>query len=178
MSEKVKDGRGKAHRESTSPARIIHPPNRIAAKVRKRPSESPDLRIERAERVITRLAGEFVETLATEIESLEELARSYRKDRSPEVLGDLSARIHNIRGQGTTFGYPLITEICKSFGNYLQDLPEDVSASIDVVSHHVAAMRAIYRGAVINADDEAGIAVLSALHALVSKERKAMERSC
>ena len=70
---------------------------------------------------------------------LEEGRRSW-----PDSLFRLREVVHNIKGQGTSFGFPLMTEIGESLHRLLQLSPGDASVRTKaVIAAHVACLRRI-----------------------------------
>ena len=71
--------------------------------------------------IVRRLAGEFIETSLETLEDIE--SRLLRLDSSEEIgaeqLADFKRALHSIKGQGTRFGFPLITRIAHRLEDYL-----------------------------------------------------------
>lgn len=151
---------------------VVDPPNRLARKVGKTGGVEPEKAFRDAEKIISDLAEEYVGKLAEDIDEVERLGERFREDRDPASLDRLFSLIHNMRGQGTTFGYPLITEIGRNFCRYVRERPEGVPISPDVVDHHVNALKVVYRQSIQGEGDETAQAVVSGLTALVSRELK------
>ena len=73
------------------------------------------------------------------LEDLEQGRRSW-----PDSLFRLREVVHNIKGQGTSFGFPLMTEIGESLHRLLQLSPGDASAGTKaVMAAHVACLRRV-----------------------------------
>ncbi len=58
-------------------------------------------------------------------------------------MDDLHAVAHNIRGMGSSFGFPLMTETGTSLCNYLRGVDQGQAASGDIVRAHLETMRLI-----------------------------------
>jgi hypothetical protein len=58
---------------------------------------------------------------------------------------DIYHVMHDLRGQGASFGYPLVTRIAVSLNHYLDSAPHGKRgrADIDVIRAHVDAVRAV-----------------------------------
>src|SRR5690606_20473288 len=77
--------------------------------------------IAHAEAAVAALRDSFRETLAEDIASLEEIFSRLDKGVPPaDVLKDIHSIAHNIKGQGGSFGYHLITSIGASLCDYLR----------------------------------------------------------
>ncbi|MEJ0024304.1 MAG: hypothetical protein WDN76_13550 [Alphaproteobacteria bacterium] len=86
-------------------------------------------------------------------------------------LETLYLRAHDVKGLGTTYGYPLITalgaQLCR-----LLDNPEGRRAAREMpalIDAHVDGMRAILRSNLKAADDRIGLALVGELKARVDR---------
>ena len=148
---------------------FIARPNDLARKVPRTGGKDPARAIDDAERALRTLQAEYEEKLGEDIARLEGLGRDFRERGGQESLDALFALIHNMRGQGATFGYPLITEIGRSFCRYVRALPAGAEADAALVSQHVDAMRVVYREHMRGAGPEVAQAVVSALSEAVAR---------
>ncbi len=139
--------------EKKTRAQVINPPNFLKSKVRITGSgDGIDMAaVERAEKAISHLSVEFDGWLRDEVERLFETRKRVDEEGITGEAGQDFFRVaHDLKGQATTFGYPLITETCASLctmfdklGN-LNDLPDDVSAKFKLLAdHHVDTVRAL-----------------------------------
>ena len=87
--------------------------------------------------IVRRLTGEFIETSLDKFEDIESLL--LRLESGDEIGADRLAEfkrvIHSIKGQGTTFGFPLITRIAHLLEDYLalsQRVDADIARNICV----------------------------------------------
>jgi hypothetical protein len=128
--------------------------------------------IQRAEAALEALSINFDEWMATEIERLDAARANCRGQAySDASLEALYLRAHDVKGLGTTYGYPLITalggQLCR-----LLDNPEGRRAAREMpalIDAHVDGMRAILRSNLKAADDRVGLALVSELKARVDR---------
>jgi hypothetical protein len=128
--------------------------------------------IERAEAALESLSINFEEWMATEIERLDGARTNARGlAYSDASLETLFLRAHDVKGVGTTYGYPLITalgaQLCR-----LLDNPEGRRAAREMpalIDAHVDGMRAILRSNLRAADDRIGLALVGELKARVDR---------
>ena len=77
---------------------------------------------------------------------------------------------HELRGQGGTFGYPLIT----IFGKMLFDVTGEGCAqddnAVEIVKAHIDAMRAVIREKISGDGGQVGRALLKSLEAVIEKQ--------
>ncbi len=131
-----------------------------------------DRAIERAEAALEALSINFDEWMAGEIERLDGARIAGRRDGYTEAsLDTLFLRAHDVKGVGTTYGYPLITalgaQLCR-----LLDNPEGRRAAREtpaLIDAHVDGMRAILRSNLKDADDRTGLALVRELKSRVDR---------
>ncbi len=104
--------------------------------------------IDRAEQALDKLSVRFEGWILEEVERLQ----SARDDvdahgYNGEYADELFRAAHDLKGQGMTFGYPLVTYVAGSLCKILEVLgaTETAKAPIELIDHHVDAIRAIVR---------------------------------
>jgi len=123
---------------------VINPPNLIKAKVSGSGGPTPDM-LERAEEAIERLSDDYpkwamkdIDTLCTLMEEAEQTDESRL-----ESLQQIFKLAHDMRGQGGSFGYPLMTRVGSSLCRFTEVLNNPDERAMKVVRAHVEAMRAV-----------------------------------
>lgn len=73
--------------------------------------------------IMARLTQEFVETARDQLEDVETRIDwlDSGRDMDEDSLFDIQRNIHNIKGQGATFGYPIIGRIAHLFEDYIEN---------------------------------------------------------
>ena len=73
--------------------------------------------------IMARLTQEFVETARDQLEDVETRIDwlDSGRDMDDNSLFDIQRNIHNIKGQGATFGYPIIGRVAHLFEDYLEN---------------------------------------------------------
>lgn len=100
---------------------------------------------ERAQAVIDQLSIEFRERAQSDLENLYveiDLARTDGSDRLAH-LQKVRAVLHDMHGQGGTFGLPLISQIAKSLGTYLKSDEAAANPSFEIAQAHFEALRLV-----------------------------------
>lgn len=160
-------------------ATVINPPNILKSKVRITGSGAGiDMgAVERAERAISNLSVEFDGWLKDEINRLTEARKRVDAEGITGEAGQDFFRVaHDLKGQATTFGYPLVTDTCASLcimfdqlGN-LKDLPEDVSVKFkQLADHHVDTVRALVAQKVKDTQHPAGRRLATELNSITQQ---------
>jgi len=99
--------------------------------------------IARAEAVVAGLAGQYLAAAAVDLAGLKDAAGRLAADPAGRALHlDRLFRIgHDMKGQGTTFGYPLVTAIGNRLCRFIEKRRETLDdAGVAVVRRHVEAL--------------------------------------
>ncbi len=121
-----------------------------------------------------RLRSEFERSAS---EAAHQIALDARNMRlKPELAAEIAQRIyrvaHNIKGQGSSFDYPLATEIAAELCRFLHQLAAQAGKvserDLAVISGHGAALDAIARNKVTGSGGELGQRILTRLRGFVA----------
>ncbi len=127
-------------------AQIIQVPNTLRAKVGGRLGALDADAIAKAEAALADLSSQFDDWLMDEIKKLEDVqaqikVEGYTKENSEALF----YRAHDLKGLGTTYGYPFITRIAGSLCKMLDEEDKRVVAPRKLVDAHLDTIRAIVR---------------------------------
>ena len=127
-------------------AQIIQVPNTLRAKVGGRLGALDQEAIAKAEAALADLSSQFGEWLQDEVKKLEDVQILIKAEGLNLVNSEqLFYRAHDLKGLGTTYGYPLITRIAGSLCKMLDDEDKRMSAPRLLVDAHLDAIRAVVR---------------------------------
>ena len=94
---------------------------------------------------VAALAENFTEWMRADLDAaLASLAKA--KESQPDNashLGDIYSVCHNIKGQGGSFGYDLITHVGKSLCDYIHDGGSASERKLKVIEAHLTAIKFI-----------------------------------
>ena len=125
--------------------------------------------IAKAEAALKSLSGNFAQWLQDEITKLEAARETVRTDgASPQTLEGLYMRAHDLKGLGTTYGYPLITRISASLCKLTDDAEKRSRAPMSLVDAHIEAIRAAVRDDIKTDDHPVGRQVVEELEKRVA----------
>jgi hypothetical protein len=125
--------------------------------------------IARAEAALKSLSGNFLQWLNDEIVKLEAARDAIRSEgATPQGLEALYMRAHDLKGLGTTYGFPLITRMSASLCLLLDSAEKRARAPIDLVEGHVEAIRTAARDDIKTDDHPVGRALIERLEAEVA----------
>jgi len=75
---------------------------------------------------------------------------------------------HNVKGQGSSFGYQMLTEIAHSLCNFLRNLGDPGDGDGDIIRHHLSAMVVVVDQNIKGDGGELGRQVVAKLQSLVA----------
>jgi hypothetical protein len=126
--------------------------------------------IAKAEAALKSLSGNFSQWLQDEIAKLEAARQAVRAEgMTPQTMESLYLRAHDLKGLGTTYGFPLITRISASLCQLTDEAEKRTRASMALVDAHIDAIRAAVRDDIKTDDHPVGRALAEALETRVSK---------
>jgi CheY-like chemotaxis protein len=122
--------------------------------------------LKKAESQLDRLAGDYSEWVKTSLMQLKTACvRAKSSDiRKREQYMVIINRISlDLRGQGTTFGYPLITEFAKSLYESTLNIDDVEDSMLNFIKDHINAISAVIRDQVKGMGGEVGEALVVGL---------------
>lgn len=128
-------------------AQIIQVPNTLRAKVGGRLGGNLDAEaIAKAEAALADLSTQFDDWLNDEISKLEAAQAQIKAEGyTAENSDQLFYRAHDLKGLGTTYGYPFVTRIAGSLCKMMDDEEKREKAPRKLIDAHVDTIRAIVR---------------------------------
>jgi CheY-like chemotaxis protein len=156
-------------------------PNRLKEKAggaRFKPGEMPDFPediIKQAEDQLKRDALDFADWAMSYIANLANVCTEalLKTNNRRQYFDQINLQAHELRGQGGTFGYPLITAFGKMLYEYTQPgCPEDDRA-LEIVKAHIDSMRAVIRDRVAGDGGQLGKDLMRALKESVNRMQSA-----
>ena len=127
-------------------AQVIQVPNTLRAKVGGRMGAIDKDAIGKAEAALADLSSQFGDWLLEEIKKLEDVQALIKSEGlNPENSDQLFYRAHDLKGLGTTYGFPLISRIAGSLCKMLDEPEKRAQAPRMLVDAHLDAIRAIVR---------------------------------
>jgi CheY-like chemotaxis protein len=129
------------------------------------PGEMPTALLEQAEEKLQRSALDFTEWAQTYLKNLVELCDVALKNPGSrrKHFEEINLLAHELRGQGGTFGYPLITVLGKMLYDATHKGCREDDKGVEIVRAHVDAMRAVLRDKVAGDGGMVGRALLKSL---------------
>lgn len=120
----------------------VIPPRSLKAKA---PMIRADLKdaLRRAEDAIVSLAGDYDQWIRREDGRLQAAFRE--AEAAPDAAGNMARIAHDMKGLGSTFGYPLMSIVCDGLCRFLEDRATLTPKELDVVRVHLDAVALILK---------------------------------
>jgi len=130
-----------------SSASFIQPPNTLRLKVGgSRFGGIDPAALAKAEAALQSLSSQFDQWLNDELVKLDSArARVQSEGYTPATAETLYLRAHDLKGLGTTYGYPLITRVGASLCKLTDDAEVRMKAPLPLIDAHIDAIKAIVR---------------------------------
>jgi len=126
--------------------------------------------IARAEKHLANLSSEYVFWVENDLQKLRQAFDDASAATDPNARNEhveaLFVVAHDMRGQGTTFGYPFVSQICDILCRYLK---REGQVDLLLVSPFIDALRAIVNNRVAGESDPIGQAMVKGLQMAVTK---------
>ena len=125
---------------------LVTPPNRLGGRIRRTGGPSPEQAILRALNAAEDLMDEYQ---GWAVDDLTKLWQAFEAsvDGSPSTaqISQMFEIAHGIRGEGGSFGFPLVSVVSDSLCKLLEGKKGITKPEQEVVKVHILAMRAVFR---------------------------------
>lgn len=156
--------------------KIETPPNKLARIVPKEGGKYLSEIMRDVSQAVQSLEVEYREHLAAEIAEIEKLNAAFQDAPDGTTARQLFRLAHDMRGQGGTFGFPLITEVSASLCRYITKAGEAERLKPELVGLHVNALQVIQREQITGGGDTLSQQVVAALDETVTAELDRLSR--
>jgi hypothetical protein len=152
--------------KSGAPFELIELPNTLKEKVGGGGFDPIAMR--QADFAVDELAEDYATRLQAEVAALDDAFRAMRRAGAVEArrLFDFA---HALRGEGGTYGYPLVSAIGNTLARFLDARPALAAADMEIVESHVNALRAVAGRNVKGDGGEIGAQLVEGLAAMVTR---------
>jgi len=147
---------------------VIRVPNMLKKKVGAGRGINPEA-LEAAERAVAEMKPEFETWSGEDLVEMQALFASACSDEAgrSEHLAELFRRAHNLKGDGGTFEYPLITRIAGSLSGFLEELERPDARDLEVIKAHLDALAVVIGQKISGDGGEMGKVLVEQLQAAV-----------
>lgn len=155
---------------------IKPPPNNLARKLSMSRGKGPDLEklLAKADAELEKLADSYTEWVQDDVVALVRSLAAARTDtdRKAAHLEELYTVAHDMKGQGGTFGYGLVTQIGRSLCHFIDSSDDIGDREFQVIEAHIDALRVVVREAVQGDGGEIGRQIVAGLGQAVERVLK------
>jgi hypothetical protein len=126
--------------------------------------------IRRAEEAVGKLADQYRDWVRGDLEKLHQHLDAAKAggDARTTAYGEIRKIAHDLRGQGTTFGYPMVTRIAQSISEVLKHGTHD-EASDTILGAHIGALADVIENNISGTGGAPGARVTAALEAAIGR---------
>jgi hypothetical protein len=156
---------------------IIEPPQTLRSKVKLGGPKAVDPEVlARAEAVITSMAGDYLQWVEKDLANIQhawdELKASPDGLVDKEKLDRIYQISHDIKGQGGSFGYQLMTVIGDKLCRFIEHLDRTGTKEIKVIHLHIDAMRVVIAQRIQDKGGAIGAQLVAGLDQVTAKVKK------
>ena len=141
---------------------IFVPANNLKAKVSANGRLDPEA-VKNADTAIEDLKGEFAGWIIKDVDRLMEMRRAYDGHMDNEKLGNLYRAAHDLRGQASTFDFPLVARVASSLCKLTDDTSQGIDLPLPLIDAHVDAIKVIVRDGIKDPSDQVAMILAVAL---------------
>jgi hypothetical protein len=153
-----------------NPAQLIPPSNNLKLKLGGRLGGIDPAALAKAEAALKGLAGNFDQWMQDELTKLDAARERVRNEGyNAETAETLYFRAHDLKGLGSTYGYPLVTKIAGSFCRLTDDPATRMKAPLFLIDAHIDGIKAAVRGGMRDVDHPVAKVLLDELERRVKE---------
>ncbi len=156
----------------TKKAQIINAPHTIKVKVNEGGPGAVSLEtLQKAEAVIADMADDYMDWVSEDLTALQAAYDALAADLSLGKAGldKIYTIAHDMKGQGGSFGYDLITVIGNELCRFVEPLEKLTPSHMAVIELHLSTMRLVVAQKITGNGGEQGNALLDGLEKVVAK---------
>ncbi|MDQ7017861.1 MAG: Hpt domain-containing protein [Robiginitomaculum sp.] len=151
-------------RKNKAEGELIAPPDTLRKKVGGKLGPANMEAIAKAEAALSNLSENFDTWICDEVDKLEVARKAVLEEGLDGDAGqDLFNAAHDLKGLGTTYGYPFVSGMADSLCKITLEKEVRAKASIELVSAHVDSIRAVVRSHIKTTNNPVGQALLKEL---------------
>jgi hypothetical protein len=158
--------------DNNNTVNIIKPPDTLSRKVTKGGPGAVDLAaIERAESVIASMADDYLDWVEEDLIKISQAQADLKanRDDSENRLDKVFQIAHDMKGQGGSFGYDLMTILGNDLCRFIEGKETASDIDVEVIDLYIGTMQIVISKRMSGDGGAAGNQVLSGLAAVVAK---------
>jgi chemotaxis protein histidine kinase CheA len=148
---------------------VFMPPNLLKAKVGGTIAGLDTAAIKRAAEAVENLKTEFSDWLTDDIARLGTAYDVFLAARDGASCSDLFRASHDLKGQATTFEFPMVARVASSLCKLMDSLGSHDKVPLQLVEAHVDAIRVIHREKIKEISNLTALTLVEELETRVTK---------
>ena len=127
--------------------------------------------LKKAEETVAKVGANYGDRVKTELDELHSLANRLlsETDKRAEIIHEINKLVHEIRGQGATFGYPLLTKFAGSLFNFTEGLENPNERQLALIRAHIDTMTGVVKNRITGDGGPVGAQIDQTLAAAIQK---------
>lgn len=123
-----------------------------------------------AEQLFAEMAEDYPDWVSGQLSQIAELHRRCvdTPDARRSLFEQINAHAHDLKGQGGTFGYPLISQVAVSLSRFSALRSAISDKHVEIIKSHLDAMRAVVRERIKGDGGSTGAALVKGLEQVIS----------
>ena len=155
------------------PIELFMPPNMLKAKVGGTIAGIDMAAVNRAESAMETLKTEFNDWFTADVDRLAQAREQFAANKAAKSRDALFRAGHDIRGQATTFGFPLVSRIATSLCKLIGALKAPEAIPVLLIDAHVTAIRIIFRDKINDTTNRMALELVAELESRVQETTQA-----
>lgn len=143
------------------------PPNMLKAKVGGSIGGLDMAAIKRAEAAVETLKSDFADWVGDDVERLSAARDRFAAHKDAAARDELFRAGHDIKGQATTFEFPLIARVASSLCKLMDAMTAPNDVPLHLIDAHVGVIRIIFRDGIKDSSNRMAIELAEELEARV-----------
>jgi chemotaxis protein histidine kinase CheA len=136
------------------PIELFMPPNMLKAKVGTGTPGLDMAAIKRAETAMDGMRGGFAEWAAADVDKLMTARAQFANDGDTVARAALLRAVHDMKGQATTYDFPMIARVAGSLSKLIGELCEKKELPSGLIDAQFNAIKVIYRDRVMDTSNK------------------------
>jgi len=122
-----------------------------------------------AQAAVAGLSDQYIGWVNDDLKRLDAAVATVTDGQNAAALRDVYGVAHDIKGQGSTFGYQLVTDIGQLLCRYAEDAIHNHKVDMAVIEAHVTALRTVVDNRIQGPAGELGAEIIAALKGAAEK---------
>lgn len=150
---------------------LIYPKSNLKSKSSEPGGISPEEALKRGEKFVEQLKFEYEKWLHDDLKDIDAMLVDFKSqpEQKEANFKKIREKIHDIRSQGSTFGYTLVSTVANSLCHLIVETPEGEMPPFELIALHVNSLHLVVDKNIEGTDSDGAKTLLKSLDAMVTK---------